>query len=89
MSTPKPKPPQYGTAAGYDGPPIAALMRSDSRGLYRRPSIDLQTGEVKSTAAGAVLYDEHVAATRAHLTHVGKGWELVRVTEVDNPALSA
>jgi hypothetical protein len=77
--TRKPKAPAYGTDASYDGPPPHELMRLDRVGVFRRESIDLATGRVKTDADGRVLYDEIRYSTRRFLDVVNKGFRLVRV----------
>ena len=71
----------YGCAPEYDGPPLTVLARTDFYGLYRRPSIDLATGDVLRGPDRAVLHDESTLPTRYHLTWVGKGFTLVRLKE--------
>jgi len=87
--TDKPRAPQYGCCASYTGPAPAVLMRNDYRALYRRPSINLRTGEIIRTADGAIAYDETVQASRAHLSMAAKGWECVRIVEAPEDVLAA
>lgn len=69
----------YGCAAEYDGPDIPALLKADHHGLYRRPAIDLRTGDVARNTDGSVQHDESTLPTRHHLTWVKKGFQLARI----------
>lgn len=80
MAKATPPQPAYGTEPSYDGPPIHQLVRQDRRGLYRRESIDLATGQIDTDpTTGAVRFDEMVQSTSAHMALARKGWRLVRL----------
>lgn len=74
------KPAEYGTEPSYDGPPVHRLLRLDLIGLYRRESVDLQTGRPKTDpVTGATVFDEIRYTTRRHMDMAKKGYRLVRL----------
>jgi hypothetical protein len=79
-STPAPSVP-YGCAPEYTGPPIDEIVRSVHHGRYRRPAIDLATGQVQRGDDGAVQYDEGRFPARDHLRYVAKGYALVAILD--------
>lgn len=80
--TTKTGPHPYGCGPDYVGPPVHQLIKLDVRGTYRRPSIDLATGDLsRDPASGAVLHDESQHSVRHHLSLVGKGFSLIRLVD--------